>query len=99
MNHCPLESLVIDAGSVTVGLILLRLEIEVPAVDPDASLNAVILVISLLIRFVCLLVPVVVSRLVLAASARGATSFFRCEPRYSELLPFHSRLLSELLQR
>jgi hypothetical protein len=47
MNHCPLESLVIDAGSVTVGLIMLRLEIEVPAVDPDASFNVVILVISL----------------------------------------------------
>jgi hypothetical protein len=38
---------VIDAGSVTVGLILLRLEIEVPEIDPDASFNAVILVISL----------------------------------------------------
>jgi hypothetical protein len=34
VNHYSLETLVIDAGSVTVGLIMLRLEIEVPAGDP-----------------------------------------------------------------
>jgi hypothetical protein len=39
------KALVVDAGSVMVGLILLRLEVEVPEVDPDVK--AVILVISL----------------------------------------------------
>jgi hypothetical protein len=59
-------------GPVTIGLILLRLEVEVPVVSFKAS----ILAISLQIRFASL----VFHACVLPVSARGASSFLRCEP-------------------
>jgi hypothetical protein len=90
---------VIDAGSVTAGLILLRLEIEVPEVDPDASFNAVILVMSLRIRFVCLLwfMLLYLDLFWLHLLAVLLHSFVASLD--TELLSFPSRPLSELLQR
>jgi hypothetical protein len=71
----------IGAGSVPVGLILMRIEVKVLVVDSDVSFIASILVISLQIQFVSLfIVHAVVSRLVLPSSARGIPSFLLCEP-------------------
>jgi hypothetical protein len=68
------KSSVIDAGSVTAGLILLYLEVEASAVSPDVK--AVILDIAANTVWRSSVVFASVSRLVLSASARGASSVF-----------------------
>jgi hypothetical protein len=78
------------AGSVTAALILLRLEFEVPAADPDVrqSCNSR--------DIVAIVVYAFHSRLVSPTSARGAPSFFCCESPHFEFLPFPFRSLAEL---
>jgi hypothetical protein len=68
---------------------MLRLEVDAPAVDPDVSLRAVILSISLRIRFASLFfVHAVVSPLVSPVSVSGAPSFSRCDSLSQSLLYF-----------
>jgi hypothetical protein len=68
-----------------------------PAVDPDASVDAVILAIFLRKQFGRLLLfTLVYLEFFSPASARGALSFLRCLPPHADFLPFPLRLFAEL---
>jgi hypothetical protein len=73
------KALVVDAGSVTVDLILLRLRDEVPVVDPDASQSCNSCDLAANTVWPSFVVHAVVSRLISPLSARVAPLFLRCE--------------------